>query len=69
MVGDYIICAPDPSGDSDILALGQHKLGVGHTAITLIAGDEPTVVGLLRVGHIVDDLADSTALGSALADV
>ena len=67
MVGDYIICAPDPSGGGNILALGQHELGVGHTAVTLIAGDEPAVVGLLQVGHIVDNFADGTALSSTLA--
>src|SRR5699024_6703946 len=69
MVGNYIIRTPDPSCGSDILALGQHELGVGYTAVALIAGDEPAVVGLLRVGHIVDNLADGTALGPALADM
>lgn len=69
MVGDHIICAPNPSGGGDILALCQHKLGVGYTAITLIAGDKPAVVGLLRIGHIVDNLANGTTLGPALADM
>ena len=69
MVGDHIICAPNPSSGGDILALCQHKLGVGYTAITLIAGDKPAVVGLLRIGHIVNNLANGTALGPALADV
>jgi len=69
MVGDHIVRAPDPSGGGDILALGQHKLGVDHSAVALIAGDESAVVCLLRVGHIVDNLADSTALGPAFADV
>ena len=69
MVGDHIVRAPDPSGGGDILALGQRKLGVSHTAVALIAGDESTVVCLLRVGHIVDNLADSTVLGLAFADV
>ena len=69
MVGDHIVRAPDPSGGGDILALGQRKLGVGHTAVALIASDESTGVCLLRVGHIVDNLADSTALGPAFADV
>ena len=69
MVGDHIVRAPDPPGGGDILALGQHKLGIGHTAVALIAGDEPAVVGLLRVGHIVDNLTDGTALGPAFANM
>ena len=69
MVCDHVICAPDPPGGSDILALGQHELGIGHMAVTLIAGDEPAVVCLLRICHIVDNIADSTAFGPALADV
>ena len=69
MVGDHVVGASDPSGGSNILALGQHELGVGHTAVTLIAGDEPAVVGLLQVGHIVDNFADGTALSSTLADM
>ena len=40
-----------------------------NTAVALIAGDEPAVVGLLRIGHIVNDLADGTALSPALADM
>lgn len=69
MVGDHIVRAPDPPGGGDILALGQHKLGVGHTAVALIAGDKPAVVCFLRIGYIVDNLADSTALSPALADM
>ena len=37
MVGDHIVRATDPSGGGNILALGQHELGVGYTAVTLIA--------------------------------
>ena len=69
MVGDHIVRATDPSGGGNILALGQHELGVGYTAIALITGDKPAVVCLLRIGHIVDNRADGTALGPALADV
>ena len=69
MISDYIIRPPNPSGGCNILTLCQHELGIGHTAIALIAGDKPAIVGLLRVGHIVDNLADSTALGPALADM
>ena len=66
MVGDHIVGSTAPSGGGNILTLSQHELGVGHTAVALITSDEPTVVGLLRVGHIVNNRADGTALGPAL---
>ena len=69
MVGDHIVRSTDPSGGSDILALCQHELGVGHTAVALITGDEPAMIGLLRIGYIVDDVADRLALGAAFADM
>ena len=69
MVGDYIVRATDPPGSGNVLALGQHKLSVSHTAVALVAGDEPAVVCLLRIGHIVNNRADGSALGPALADV
>ena len=69
MVGDHIVRTTDPSGGSNILTLGQHELGVGHTAVALIASDEPAVVGFFRIGHIVDNFANGSALGSALADM
>ena len=69
MIGNHIICATHSSGGDNILTLSQHKLGVGHTAVALITSDESTVVGLLRVGHIVNNRADGTALGPALANM
>ena len=69
MVGDHIVRSTDPSGGGNILTLGQHELSVGHTAVALVAGYELAVVGFLRVGHIVDNRADGSALGPALADM
>lgn len=69
MVGDHIVRSTDLSGGRDILALGQHELGVGHMAVVLVAGDEPAVVVFLWIGQIVDNPADGTALGPTLADV
>ena len=69
MVGDHIVRSTDPSGGRDILALGQHELSVSHTAVALIAGDEPAVVCLLRIGHIVNNRADGSALGPAFANM
>lgn len=60
MVGDHNIRTPDPSDGGDLLALCKHKLGANHTAVALIAGDEPAVIGLLWVSHIVDYLGDGT---------
>lgn len=45
MVGDHIVRSTDSPGGGDILALGQHELGVGHTTVALIASDKPAVVG------------------------
>lgn len=69
MVGDHVVDASDPSGGSNILALGQHELGVGHTAVALIAGDELAVVCLLRIDHIVNNRANGTVLSPALANM
>ena len=69
IVGDHIVGSTDPSGGDNILTFSQHELGVGHTAVALITSDESTVVGLLRVGHIVNNRADGTALGPALANM
>ena len=69
MIGNHIIRATHSSGGDNILTLSQYELGVGHTAVALITSDESTVVGLLRVGHIVNNRADGTALGPALANM
>ena len=69
LIGDYIVRAPHPPGGGDILALCQQKFRVGGPAVTGIAGDEPAAVRLLRIGRIVDDVADGPALCAALADV
>ena len=69
LIGDYIVRAPHPPGGGDILALCQQKFRDGGPAVTGIAGDEPAAVRLLRIGRIVDDVADGPALCAALADV
>lgn len=60
MVGDHNMRNPDPSDGGDILALCQHEFDANHTAVALIAGDEPAAIGLLRIGRIVDYLTDDT---------
>ena len=67
VIGNYIVFSTHPSGSSNILPLCQEKLGIGYPAVTFIAGDESAVIGFLRIGHIVDDIADGPALSPALA--
>ena len=69
VVGDHIVHAPRPAGECGILPLGKKKFGVGHAAVTFPAGDEPAVVGLLRVLHIVENVGDSRPHRPALAGV
>ena len=40
-----------------------------NTAVALIAGDDPAVVGLLWGGHIVNNITDGSALGPAFANM
>lgn len=58
MVGDHIVPAPRPVGEGGILALGKKELGIGHPAVALETDDEPAVIGLSRVLHIVQDVGD-----------
>ena len=49
--------------------LVQQELRISHAAVTLVAGDEPAVVGLFWIFYIVDDVADGLADRAALAGV
>ena len=69
MVGDHIVRAAHPPGGGDVLALCQQKFCIGGPAVAAIAGDEPAVVGLLRVFHIVDDVADRLTFSAAFANM
>ena len=69
MVGDYIILTAHPAGTGGVGLLVQQKLRIGHAAVTLVAGDEPAVVGLFWIFYIVDDVADRLANRAALAGV
>ena len=69
MVGDHIILAAHPAGAGGVGLLVQQELRVGHAAVALIAGNEPAVVGLFWIFHIVDDVADRLADRAALAGV
>ena len=69
VVGNHIVRTAHPAGAGDIGLLVQQELGVGYAAVTLIAGDEPAVVGLFWIFYIVDDVADRLAGRAALAGV
>ena len=52
-----------------IMPLRQQKLRIGGPAVTAIAGNQFSVVGLLRICHIINDVADCLTFGAALADM
>ena len=69
VVGNHIVRTAHPAGAGGVGLLVQQKLRVSHAAVTLVAGDEPAVVGLFWIFHIVDDVADRLADRAALAGV
>ena len=58
MIGDHVVLAAYASGRSNVLLLGKVELSIGHPAVTFIAGDEPSLIGLGVVLNVVDDVAD-----------
>ena len=58
VIGNDIILAAYSAGLLNVLFLGQQKFGVCHPAVTLKAGDKPSMIGLFRIFYIVDDGAD-----------
>ena len=69
VVGNHIVRTAHPAGAGGVGLLVQQELGVGHAAVALVAGDEPAVVGLFWIFHVVDNVADRLADGAALAGV
>ena len=43
---------------TSIMPLRQQKLRIGGPAVTAIAGNQFSVVGLLRICHIINNIAD-----------
>ena len=69
VVRNHIILAAHPAGAGGVGLLVQQELRISHAAVTLVAGDEPAVVGLFWIFYIVDDVADGLADRAALAGV
>ena len=66
MISDYIIRAAHPSGGGNVLTFCQQELGISGPAVTSKSGNKSAVVRLLRIGRIVDDVADRLAFRAAL---
>lgn len=49
VVGDHVVRTAHPAGAGGVGLLVQQELRVGHAAVALVAGDEPTVVGLVWI--------------------
>ena len=69
MVRDHIVFSAAPSGAGNVLLLGQCKFTVGHPAVALVAGDEPSAIRFLRIGYIVDGGTDGLFFFAPFADV
>ena len=54
---------------TSIMPLRQQKLRIGGPAVTAIAGNQFSVVGLLRICHIINNIADCLTLSAPLADM
>lgn len=49
VVGNHIVRTAHPAGAGGVGLLVQQELRIGHAAVTLVAGDEPAVVGLFWI--------------------
>lgn len=56
MVGDHIIRTPVTSGQVCILPLGKKKLRIGSPSVARISINKFSVICLLRIFHIVDNI-------------
>ena len=49
VVGNHIVRTAHPAGAGGVGLLVQQELRIGHAAVTLVAGNEPAVVGLFWI--------------------
>src|SRR5699024_10365453 len=64
-----VVLPAHPTGGSNVLPLGQQKLGICNFAVALVAGHEPPFIDLCRVLHIVDTILNGPPYRPALAGV
>ena len=69
MVGNHIIRTSHPTGISDVLLFGKQELTVGDSAVTMPAGNQPSIVGFSRIFYIVDNCSDSGFGSTPLSNV
>ena len=69
VVGDHVVLAAHPAGAGGVGLLVQQELRIGYVAVSLVAGNEPAVVSLFWIFHVVDDVTDRLADRVALAGV
>ena len=58
MVGDHIICTLISAGQICILSFGQKKLCISKPGITLIAINEFSQIGFLRIFYIINNICN-----------
>ena len=69
MIGNHVIRASHPTGIPDVLLLGKEKFTVGNAAVTLPAGNQPSIVGFSRIFNIIDDGGNCCSDSTPLANV
>lgn len=65
----HIVPAAPSAGPGMVLPLGEKKFRTGNAAVTLVAGDQPAIIGFFGVLNIVDDIGDRFPGGPACAGV
>ena len=58
MVGDHIICTLISAGQICILSFGKKKLCISKPGITLIAINEFSKIGFLRIFYIINNICN-----------
>ena len=69
MIGDYVLSA-DPSRRVPFILLQRKmKLGVCHSAVAFKAGNEPLLIRLFRILHIIQYFSDGLSNRPPLSDM
>ena len=68
-IGNHIVPAAPPAGPGKVLPLGEKKFRIGNAAVTLVAGNQPTIISFFGIFNIINDIADGFSGGPAYAGV